>query len=292
MIKYLQLNYGADVSSLDSGLNDKISSIKFFGALQIILYKENDGFRGDLQQITTDQPNLGASYPNFDNAVSALQVRDLTWKPSPRVCVYTEPDYKGVYPYFENLAAYYYTAYYCFEDGEIRSMVLGGRVDLDNKISSVKVFGGAQVILYRDMDFAGDFLQIKTDQANLGISYPGWDNAASSLKVRPSTWTPPSSLSFVFSTPHPYANNVNMSEKYQLGGKMCQIKITGETERSYDFVYVTGYDSAGNIVYDKKESGELNVSDTVSTPLSSATVRFTSDTSETKNGVTVEFLCQ
>jgi len=153
---------GSDGTSLDSGLNDKISSVKVFGGSQVILYK--DGYNSEFLQIKENQANLGISYPAWDNTASSLQVRPSTWTP-PQVCVYTEPDYKG--------------SSSCYEDGSD----IGG-LCLEDEISSVKVPDGLQVVLYKDRNFKGGFQQIKTDQANLGISYPGWDNVASSLQVR------------------------------------------------------------------------------------------------------------
>ena len=80
-----------------------------------------------------------------------------------------------------------------------------------------------------------------------------------------------------FETAHPYANNTTMNETLTIpGADELTLRLTGVTEKNYDFVYING----------TRYHGVLD--ETIDIEGDSVEVRFTSDYSVVKSGVTID----
>ena len=88
-------------------------------------------------------------------------------EPQPRsgVCFYKETNFRG--------------DYFCAGAGENLSAVPDG---MNDKISSIKVFGDAEVTLFKDVRFEGRSTRFDGDVRNL--KEIGWNDAISSIRVR------------------------------------------------------------------------------------------------------------
>jgi hypothetical protein len=85
--------------------------------------------------------------------------------PRSGVCFYKETNFHG--------------DYFCAGAGENVNAV---PKDMNDKISSIKVFGNAEVILFRDVRFQGRSSRFETDIRNL--KEVGWNDLISSIRVR------------------------------------------------------------------------------------------------------------
>ncbi len=69
--------------------------------------------------------------------------------------------------------------YFCVEDGQEYDVMPDG---LNDRISSIRIFGDASVVVYRDPGFRGRKTRFNDDADNLQLD--GWNDAISSLQVR------------------------------------------------------------------------------------------------------------
>src|SRR5262245_23927291 len=100
---------------------------------------------------------------------SAAAASDQKWGygPTPRsgACFYKDKDFNG--------------DYFCARSGEsIREMSDG----MNNKISSIRMFGGVEVLIYQDSKFEGRSGRYNYDVRDL--KREGWNNLISSFRVR------------------------------------------------------------------------------------------------------------
>jgi hypothetical protein len=95
---------------------------------------------------------------------------------SPRdgVCFYEDRDFKG--------------EYFCVSVGESLGTLPNG---MNDKISSLRIFGRAEVMVFRDVRFQGNSTRFVFDVSDLRRE--GWDKNISSLRVGQSTDTPSAS---------------------------------------------------------------------------------------------------
>jgi hypothetical protein len=86
---------------------------------------------------------------------------------SPRdgACFYKDPNFKG--------------EYFCVAAGDEYNRM---PEDMNDKISSIRIFGRAEVIVFRDIRFDGRSSRFETDINNLKSE--GWNDLISSLRVR------------------------------------------------------------------------------------------------------------
>jgi hypothetical protein len=85
--------------------------------------------------------------------------------PRDGVCFYKDPNFRG--------------DYFCVGAGEELSSVGN---DMNDEISSIKVFGSAEVTVFKDVRFAGRSSRFDFDIRNLKDA--GWDDLISSMRVR------------------------------------------------------------------------------------------------------------
>ena len=82
------------------------------------------------------------------------------------VCFYKDPNFNG--------------DYFCLRGGDALTAM---PEDMNDKISSMKIFGGAEVTVFRDVKFSGRSARFAGDVKNLKDQ--GWNDLISSMRVRP-----------------------------------------------------------------------------------------------------------
>jgi hypothetical protein len=91
--------------------------------------------------------------------------------PRDGVCFYEDTNFRG--------------EYFCLSRGQNIDSIPSG---MNNRISSIRTFGNADVIVFRDTRFRGASARFQSDVRNLKSQ--GWNDAISSVRVSRSTWTP------------------------------------------------------------------------------------------------------
>jgi len=145
------MNAGEDLRNLGKGFNDKISSIRVFGRAHVIVYEHED-FGGASGTFTGDVSNLR----DWKDKITAIQVRydrigfsGSGNEPQNGACFYVDADYRG--------------NSFCMNAGEnLRKL----EDRFNDKISSIRVFGRAQVIVYEHENFGGASRTFADDVSN------------------------------------------------------------------------------------------------------------------------------
>ena len=156
------VNAGESVASVGERYNDKISSIRVFGRVQVVVF-EDENFRGANRTVTGDVPNLD----DFNDRITSFQVSEARpLQPRygeqygapgrgddapPGACFYMDVDFQG--------------ESFCVNAGESRAS-LGDRYN--DRISSIRLFGGAQVVVFVDDNFRGTSWTVTEDMPRLG----------------------------------------------------------------------------------------------------------------------------
>ncbi len=91
--------------------------------------------------------------------------------PKTGVCFYQDANFRG--------------QYFCLPRGENVSVVPAG---MNNRISSIRIFGNTDVIVYREVRFRGMSARFDTDVRNLRSE--GWNDAISSIRTSIASWIP------------------------------------------------------------------------------------------------------
>jgi len=99
------------------------------------------------------------------NAMAQRWGRERT--PNDGVCFYKDPDYRG--------------DYFCARAGESLSFVPDG---LNDRISAIRIFGRAEITVFRDERFGGRSTRFNRDVRNLKDE--GWNDRISSIRVEES----------------------------------------------------------------------------------------------------------
>jgi hypothetical protein len=188
---------GDEISDLR---NSRVSSIRIDGRARVIVYDDR-GFRGDQVEFRNDVPDLARvrmpdSRSSWNDRIGSIRVvsdngpyngsANSRNYPYPQgrsqsrsnsdegVCVYDRTNFQG------------------------RSQCWSSSVDLadlgssgwSDKIQSIRVYGGARVLAYRDIHYQGERVMIDRDVANLsdlGMRAAGnWNRQISSLQVQDS----------------------------------------------------------------------------------------------------------
>jgi hypothetical protein len=187
-------NAGDEISSLDRR-NNAVSSIRIYGRARVTVYEDTE-FRGRSAEFTSDVPDLGlrnlAGSKSWSDHIQSLRVAPDSYgnngggnsrnapifgRPEPQqvnegICVYDRPDYQG--------------REQCWNAGQdLGDLARAG--NWSDRISSIRVFGGAEAVLYRDIDFRGENIVIDRDTPNLSQvsarSFRNWDRQTSSIVV-------------------------------------------------------------------------------------------------------------
>jgi hypothetical protein len=185
---------GEEVSDLKHA---DLESIRIFGHARAIVYEDRD-FGGRKMEFTTDIPDLGhvpmSGSKSWHDHVGSLRVttdyasnfdrgyereRVIIASPLPPnspavdegVCVYEKPNFEG--------------RYQCWTSStDISDLSLS---DWRDRISSVRIFGHARLVAYKDTDFRGDQIFIDHDVHNLSdvpMRVAGnWNHEIESMEV-------------------------------------------------------------------------------------------------------------
>jgi hypothetical protein len=177
---------GDEIATLERR-NRAISSIRIYGRARVTVYEDTE-FRGRSAQFDSNVPDLGLrnlsgskSWSDniqsfriaFDNFDTGRNTPDR-WNPRDGngVCVYDRRDYEG--------------REQCWDAGaELRDLARSG--NWSDRISSIRVFGRASAVLYRDIQFRGQRIVIDRDVPDLsdisGDGFRNWDRQISSLTI-------------------------------------------------------------------------------------------------------------
>jgi hypothetical protein len=155
--------------NLGERYNDRISSIRIFGRAEVTIY-DDENFNGSRQTYRQDVPNLR----NWNDRMSSFQVtggqyggqfggRGSGNEPQNGACFYLEADYRG--------------EQFCVNSNESQRN-LGERYN--DKISSIRVFGRARVVVYENENFSGASRTFTGDVSNLR----NFNDIITSIEVR------------------------------------------------------------------------------------------------------------
>jgi len=179
---------GDEVSNLGNRKN-AISSIRFYGRnLRVIVY-DDESFRGRSAEFSADVSNLDyrtiSDSKRWNDHVRSLRIVSDVRSPQgsggrqsdprePRdgICVYEHAAFQG--------------RSYCWSEGEeIRD--LARLSNWNDRISSIRLFGRARVMVFRDSEFRGENLIVDRDIADLArlrmSLLLAWNDQISSLRV-------------------------------------------------------------------------------------------------------------
>jgi hypothetical protein len=173
--EYFCVPAGQSAPRLPGGMNDKISSFRVIGSVDVMVFK-NDKFKGQSGRFFTDVRDLRRE--GWNDEISSVRVestrsmwdgaRSLRWgredRPREGACFYKDPDFRG--------------DYFCVPRGASYATLPSG---FNDEISSVRIMGGSGVIIAKDDDFEGRTTRLTSDVKDLrrGI----WNDRISSLRV-------------------------------------------------------------------------------------------------------------
>ena len=174
------------------------SSIRIFGRTRVTVYDQTD-FRGRTTEFTSDVPDLALRAASgghtWNDRIESLRVganynsgpygnnapvfgrdrdrdRDQDQQISEGICVYDRRDFQG--------------RSQCWGTGADLSD-LGRAGNWSDRISSIRVFGRAVAVVYRDADFRGESIVVDRDIPDLAQvparSFRNWDRQISSVEI-------------------------------------------------------------------------------------------------------------
>ena len=184
---------GDEVANL-RGHRNSISSIRIVGRARVIVF-DDDEFRGQAAEFSSDVPDLGlrslGGSRTWSDRIESFRITSGFNAPLPGnrgnegegrnggggrsvregVCVYEGPNFQGRSE--------------CWQSGEDARDL--GRSDWSDRITSIRVFGRATAMVYRDVNFRGERLIVDRDIANLSVfqlrGSMNWNDQISSLEV-------------------------------------------------------------------------------------------------------------
>jgi len=151
-------------------MNDRISSIRVFGNAEVTVYQDRD-FEGRSRTFASDMNDLRRD--GWNDAISSVRVRPGAasanrWGrpavPANGACFYEDVEFTG--------------QYFCSRQGESIEMVPAGTND---RISSIRLFGNAALVVYRDRDFGG--ISQWFDESAPDLRESGWNDTITSYRV-------------------------------------------------------------------------------------------------------------
>jgi hypothetical protein len=182
---YFCVRQGDSLDRVPGGVNDSISSIRVFGPVDVVVFKDAR-FRGPSARFSTDVRNL--TREGWNDLISSMRVGNSSWggggggggdrgdggrPPRPPVwgnddmpregaCFYSEPDFRG--------------QRFCVPRGGSYTLLPPG---FNDRIKSIRV-QRAMVLIFEDKDFDGRNLRLTQSAPDLGRN---WSNRLSSLRV-------------------------------------------------------------------------------------------------------------
>ncbi len=177
--RYFCVRPGETLRSMPPGMNDKISSIRLIGGIEVSVFRDPD-MRGRSARFVSDIRDLRRE--GWNDQISSIEVgrggrderveregrgeRAPVWGreavPREGACFYRDSDFRG--PYF------------CAPRGAVYTNLSRG---FNDSISSIRVFGTG-VRIFQDRDFRGRSTEIRGDVRNLRGQ---WRDNISSIRV-------------------------------------------------------------------------------------------------------------
>jgi len=181
---------GASSRMVPENMNDRISSIRIFGDAAVTVFKDRD-FRGDRRHFGRDRNDLREA--GWNDRISSFRIeerrdrddrgeregrggpyrderegRELRWgrpeAPRSGACFYENPNFEG--------------RYFCAAIGDSTGMVPEG---MNDKVSSIRIFGDAEVAAFKDANFRGEARVFGRDMRDLRGA--GFNDRISSFRV-------------------------------------------------------------------------------------------------------------
>ena len=167
---------GERMAMVPPGFNDHISSVRIFGRTEVTVYQGRDfqepslRIREDVANLQRFQVQPGHSWNDRISSVEVASMRDPGDWDREGACFFKDENFRG--------------EKFCVEKGDRMAQVPSGFSD---KISSVRLYGRATVVVFQDVDFRGRKLEIRDDVVNLQSFQvsPGhsWNDRISSVRV-------------------------------------------------------------------------------------------------------------
>ncbi len=173
--RYFCSRAGEVSASVPAGTNDRISSIRLFGDSDVIVFQHVD-FRGASRRFDSNVRDLRRS--GWNDRISSYRIERRGYSggdddrpqwgrpqvPQSGACFYKDINFRG--------------DYFCAPRGaQVRQVPRG----TNDKISSVRLFGGATVTVYRDINFDGQSSRFVDDMRDLRSV--GWNDLISSFRI-------------------------------------------------------------------------------------------------------------
>jgi len=194
---YFCVRQGDQLSTLPSGMGDKISSVRVFGSAEVTVFRDSN-MRGRSARLINDVRNLKGE--GWNDQISSLDVtsgrdysgyggyganrgrprgsansgrggwgsnRTPVWgrgerSPSEGACFYEDVNFEG--------------QYFCVPRGATYTSLPSG---FNDRISSIRVFR-SEVRIFKDRDFRGGSTEVRGDTPNLRSN---WRDKVSSIRV-------------------------------------------------------------------------------------------------------------
>ena len=203
--RYFCVRPGEQLRSLPSGMGDKISSVRLLGGWEVTVFKDQDmrgrsgrfindvtdmkreGWNDQISSVEVERARDYSAYGgnngrnrrnnngNYGNNGNRDRAQDRGWSNSAPVwgrndgalrdgaCFYEDADFRG--------------QSFCVPRGATYTALPRG---FNDRISSVRVFGNADVRIFQDTNFHGRSAEIRNDTANLRGN---WRDKVSSIRV-------------------------------------------------------------------------------------------------------------
>jgi hypothetical protein len=175
---YDDVNYSGRSFCIDTnranplvGMNDRVSSFRVFGNAAVTVYEDRD-FQGRSQTFASDINDLRRA--GWNDTITSVVVRPAGGGvasraarpavPASGACFFEGPNFSG--------------QYFCSSQGETVDMVPQAAND---RISSIRLLGDAELVVYRDRDFGG--LSHLFNQSDPDLRDSGWDDTISSYRI-------------------------------------------------------------------------------------------------------------
>ena len=172
---YFCVPAGESLPTLPPGMNDKISSFRVIGGVDVLLFRDNK-FKGPSGRYFADVRDLRRE--GWNDEVSSLHVTRAPslWEgaqfpiwgratqPIEGACFYKDADYRG--------------DYFCVARGASYAKVPSG---FNDQISSIRLIRAGGVMLAADHDFEGSIVRVTTDVKDL--AHGVWNDKISSIRV-------------------------------------------------------------------------------------------------------------
>jgi hypothetical protein len=173
--RYFCVRPGDRLASLPSGMSDQISSMRLVGANEVTVFKDRD-WHGRSARFIGDVRDLKRE--GWNDQISSIRVARGSgggWFPDrPPVWGNQRPPREGACFYED---ANFHGKSFCAPRGATFTSLPSG---FNDRISSIRLFGGAEVRVFQDKNFSGRSNEVRKDAHDLRGN---WRDTVSSIRV-------------------------------------------------------------------------------------------------------------